>query len=91
MVGHAGAGAAHLRLTEKTGIKNLEKWSASKRPVKLGSLGPGNATSALPQLLRAVLGLPINVVEGFKGTLIFVSPPRPERSTGHAGAGIRLK
>ena len=55
-------------LTEKTGIKNLEEWSASKRPVKLGSLGPGNATSALPQLLRAVLGLPINVVEGFKGT-----------------------
>jgi tripartite-type tricarboxylate transporter receptor subunit TctC len=55
-------------LTEKTGIKNLEEWSASKRPVKLGSLGPGNATSALPQLLRAVLGLPISVVEGFKGT-----------------------
>ena len=55
-------------VTEKTGIKNLEEWSASKRPVKLGSLGPGNATSALPQLLRAVLGLPINVVEGFKGT-----------------------
>ncbi len=55
-------------VTEKTGIKNLEEWSAAKRPVKLGSLGPGNATSALPQLLRAVLGLPISVVEGFKGT-----------------------
>jgi tripartite-type tricarboxylate transporter receptor subunit TctC len=50
-------------LTEKTGIRNLEEWSAAKRPVKLASLGPGNATSALPQLLRAVLGLPINVVE----------------------------
>jgi tripartite-type tricarboxylate transporter receptor subunit TctC len=55
-------------LTEKTGIKTLEEWAASKRPVKLGSLGPGNATSALPQLLRAVLGLPISVIEGFKGT-----------------------
>ena len=55
-------------LTEKTGIKNLDEWSASKRPVKIGSLGPGNATSALPQLLRAVLGLPISVIEGFKGT-----------------------
>jgi hypothetical protein len=50
-------------LTEKTRIRNLEEWSAAKRPVKLASLGPGNATSALPQLLRAVLGLPINVVE----------------------------
>jgi tripartite-type tricarboxylate transporter receptor subunit TctC len=46
----------------------MEEWSASKRPVKIGSLGPGNATSALPQLLRAVVGLPINIVEGFKGT-----------------------
>ena len=55
-------------LTEKTGIKTLEEWSAFKRPVKLGSLGPGNATSALPQLLRAVLGLPISIIEGFKGT-----------------------
>jgi tripartite-type tricarboxylate transporter receptor subunit TctC len=55
-------------LTEKTGIKTFEDWSASKRPVKIGSLGPGNATSALPQLIRAVLGLPLNIIEGFKGT-----------------------
>jgi tripartite-type tricarboxylate transporter receptor subunit TctC len=55
-------------LTEKSGIKTMEEWAASKRPVKIGSLGPGNATSAVPQLLRAVVGLPINIVEGFKGT-----------------------
>ena len=55
-------------LTEKSGIKTLEEWVASKSPIKLGSLGPGNATSALPQLLRALLGLPISVIEGFKGT-----------------------
>ena len=55
-------------VTEKSEIKTMEEWSASKRPVKLGSLGPGNATSALPQLLRAVVGLPISVIEGFKGT-----------------------
>ncbi len=55
-------------LTEKSGIRTLEDWPASKRPIKLGSLGPGNATSALPHLLRVVLGLPISVIEGFKGT-----------------------
>ena len=55
-------------LTEKSGVKTFEEWTASKRPIKLGSLGPGNATSALPQLLKAVLGLPISVIEGFKGT-----------------------
>lgn len=55
-------------LTDKTGIKTLEEWSTSKRPMKLGSLGPGNSTSAWPHLLRAVLGLPVSVIEGFKGT-----------------------
>ena len=55
-------------LTEKSGVKTLEEWSAAKRPIKIGSLGPGNATSALPQLLKAFLGLPISVIEGFKGT-----------------------
>ena len=55
-------------LTEKSGIKNLEDWAAAKRPVKIGSLGPGNATSVLPQLLRSVLGLPMSIIEGFKGT-----------------------
>jgi tripartite-type tricarboxylate transporter receptor subunit TctC len=55
-------------LTEKSGVRTLEEWSASKRPMKIGSLGPGNATSALPQLLKAFLGLPISVIEGFKGT-----------------------
>jgi tripartite-type tricarboxylate transporter receptor subunit TctC len=55
-------------LTEKSGIRTIEEWSASKRPVKIGSLGPGNATSAVPQLLIAVVGLPISIIEGFKGT-----------------------
>jgi tripartite-type tricarboxylate transporter receptor subunit TctC len=55
-------------LTEKSGVKTLDEWAAAKRPMKIGSLGPGNATSALPQLLRAILGLPASIVEGFKGT-----------------------
>ena len=55
-------------LTDKSGIKSFDEWMASKKPLRLGSLGPGNATSAFPELLRAVLGLPIRVIEGFKGT-----------------------
>jgi tripartite-type tricarboxylate transporter receptor subunit TctC len=55
-------------LTDKSGVKSLDEWLASKRPIRLGSLGPGNATSAFPELLRAILGLPIRVIEGFKGT-----------------------
>jgi len=55
-------------VTEKTGVKTLADWSASKRPLKFGSLGPGNSTSAWPHLLKSTLGLPVNVIEGFKGT-----------------------
>ncbi len=55
-------------VTQKSGVKTLDDWHASKRPIKLGSLGPGNSTSAWPHLLRVVLGLPVTVIEGFKGT-----------------------
>jgi hypothetical protein len=55
-------------VTEKSGVKTLEDWSSSKQPLKFGSLGPGNSTSAWPHLLKSVLGLPVNVIEGFKGT-----------------------
>jgi tripartite-type tricarboxylate transporter receptor subunit TctC len=55
-------------VTEKSGVKTLADWSASKRPLKFGSLGPGNSTSAWPNLFKATLGLPVTVIEGFKGT-----------------------
>ena len=55
-------------VTEKSGVKTLADWSASKRPLKFGSLGPGNSTSAWPYLLKATLGVPLSVIEGFKGT-----------------------
>ena len=55
-------------VTENTGVKTLADWSASKRPLKFGSLGPGNSTSAWPHLLKSTLGVPLSVIEGFKGT-----------------------
>jgi tripartite-type tricarboxylate transporter receptor subunit TctC len=55
-------------VTEKSGVKSLADWSAAERPLKFGSLGPGNSTSAWPHLLKTTLGLPVSVIEGFKGT-----------------------
>lgn len=55
-------------LTEKSGVKTLDDWVRSKEPMRMGSLGPGNATSAVPQAIRTTLGLPIKVIEGYKGT-----------------------
>jgi len=55
-------------VTKASGITNLEQWRAAKSPVKIGALGPGNSTADAPRLLRGILKLPIQMVEGYKGT-----------------------
>lgn len=54
-------------LTRASGITSMEKWMASKTPVKLGSTGPGSNTDDYPRILKAAIGLPIHLVTGFKG------------------------
>jgi tripartite-type tricarboxylate transporter receptor subunit TctC len=55
-------------LRKESGIANMDQWLATKSPVKIGGLGPGNSTSDVPRILRATLDLPIQLVEGYKGT-----------------------
>ena len=55
-------------LTKASGITSMEKWFAAKEPVKLGGEAPGANDSDVPRVLKAVLGLPIQLVEGYKGT-----------------------
>lgn len=55
-------------MTEASGITTLEKWAAAKSPVKIGGIAPGIPTDDIPKLLRVALGLPVQVVEGYKGT-----------------------
>ncbi len=55
-------------LTKASGITSMEKWVASKEPVKLGGVGPGGTASDVPRVLQAALNLPIKVVEPYKGT-----------------------
>lgn len=54
-------------VTKASGITSMEKWMASKTPVKLGGIG-GGATEEIPRILRIALGLPIQLVSGYKGT-----------------------
>jgi tripartite-type tricarboxylate transporter receptor subunit TctC len=55
-------------LTKASGITSLEKWKEAKTPVKLGGLGPGDVTYTTAKMLKDVLGLPVQVVVGYKGT-----------------------
>jgi tripartite-type tricarboxylate transporter receptor subunit TctC len=54
-------------ITKASGITSMERWIAAKTPVKLGGIG-GGATEEIPRILRVALGLPIQVVSGYKGT-----------------------
>ena len=56
-------------LTKASGITSVDKWTASKTPVKLGTTGPDDLMLyGIPKILNATLGLPVHVVAGYKGT-----------------------
>ena len=56
--------AAH----KSTGITSIEQWLSAKTPVKLGGVGVGSATDDIPKVLAATIGLPMQLVSGYKGT-----------------------
>jgi tripartite-type tricarboxylate transporter receptor subunit TctC len=49
-------------------VTNLDLWFAAKMPVKLGGEAPGANDSDVPRMLQATLNLPIQLIEGYKGT-----------------------
>src|SRR5262245_17791740 len=55
-------------LTKASSIGSIDDWFAAKRPVKLGGEAPGANDSDIPRVLKAALGLPVQLIEGFKGT-----------------------
>ena len=56
-------------LTKASGITSYERWSAVKAPVKLGATGADDLMLyGIPKILNAALGLPVQVVAGYKGT-----------------------
>jgi tripartite-type tricarboxylate transporter receptor subunit TctC len=55
-------------ISKASGITSLETWMASKIPVRFGGVGPGGFASDLPRVLQAALGLPVRVIDGYKGT-----------------------
>lgn len=56
-------------LTKASGITSIEAWMKAKSPVKMGGIAPGNSTpDNATRILRATLGLPTQIVTGYKGT-----------------------
>jgi tripartite-type tricarboxylate transporter receptor subunit TctC len=57
-----------LGVSKKTGITSMDQWMASKTVIKFGGVGAGSATDDIPKVLMAAIGLPVQLVSGFKGT-----------------------
>jgi tripartite-type tricarboxylate transporter receptor subunit TctC len=55
-------------LTKGSGIASVDAWMAAKASVKLGGSAPGTTNDDVAKLLKASLGLPIQLVTGYKGT-----------------------
>ncbi|OGQ74597.1 MAG: hypothetical protein A3G40_04015 [Deltaproteobacteria bacterium RIFCSPLOWO2_12_FULL_57_22] len=55
-------------LTKASGVATIDQWFAAKAPVKIGGIAPGTVNSDIPRVLQAILKLPIQLVEGYKGT-----------------------
>ncbi len=53
---------------KSTGITDVNSWIASKKIVKFGGLAPGTGSEDIPKALAATIGLPLQVVSGYKGT-----------------------
>jgi tripartite-type tricarboxylate transporter receptor subunit TctC len=53
--------------SKASGITSLEKWTTTKTPVKMGGIGQGTSGDNTIRTLGATLGLPIQLVSGYKG------------------------
>lgn len=67
-VGAPAQDTLSVGVTKASGVTSMEQWLATKTPVKFGGIGPGTGTDDIPKVMRAMLGLPIQLVTGYKGT-----------------------
>jgi hypothetical protein len=68
-------------LAKATGVTDVAQWLASKTAVKFGAIAAGDGTFDIPKVAEVALGLPIQVVSGYKGT----APIRLAFNSGEVG------
>jgi len=57
-----------IGVAKATGITSVEQWKTSGTLIKIGGVAPGGGTDDIPKVLKATLGLPLQLVSGYKGT-----------------------
>jgi tripartite-type tricarboxylate transporter receptor subunit TctC len=51
-----------------SGITSLDRWLSAPAPLKLGGTAPGSNSDNATHILKVGLGLPIQLISGYKGT-----------------------
>jgi tripartite-type tricarboxylate transporter receptor subunit TctC len=57
-----------IGITKVSGVTGIDNWLATKKPLKFGGVGPGAATDDVAKIVRATMGVPMQLVSGYKGT-----------------------
>jgi tripartite-type tricarboxylate transporter receptor subunit TctC len=57
-----------LGIAKSTGVVDVDSWLASKQVIKFGGVASGSGSDDIPNILKATIGLPIQLVSGYKGT-----------------------
>jgi len=57
-----------LGVAKTSGVSSIDQWLASKTVLKFGGVGAGAATDDTTKVAKAIVGLPIQLISGYKGT-----------------------
>jgi tripartite-type tricarboxylate transporter receptor subunit TctC len=67
-VGSPAPMAPVCAFSRTSGIVDLEAWRRAAPPPRIGATGPGAVSHTVPRVLHDALGLPLRLVDGFRGT-----------------------
>src|SRR5689334_10015392 len=67
-VGVPGQDNFVIGISKASGITDVDAWLASKQVIKFGGVASGSGSDDIPNILKATIGLPLQLVSGYKGT-----------------------
>jgi len=67
-VGVPGQDNFVIGIAKSSGITDIDAWLASKQVIKFGGVASGSGSDDIPNILKATIGLPLQLVSGYKGT-----------------------
>ena len=57
-----------IGIAKAGGVTSVDQWLSTKTTLKFGGVGPGSATDDIAKIVRSTVGVPMQLVSGYKGT-----------------------